>query len=251
MRLVAVFLAMLLPLVGCFGESAYILRDNIVKATPGDYIVTSQGKMCTVLHIRDRTLYGLVVEEITVPLNRIPKVKHSWRKWVESGASGHTAWVSFNLNVVNGNIDNAYSYTKNMWFQIPQSDNFFSQLLNLEFEHVPYGERKRVGPRTSVPTANEWKNLWQPRMIVDGQTVGNVKFEAWRALWPNDGGDLAGKLIEVYIPDDSERYPSYFPYWLQISGAVCKAKVRIVDSGTGLVSPKPNLKDVARREIGK
>ena len=44
-------------------------------------------------------------------------------------------------------------------------------------------------------------------------------------------------MIEVYVPHESNKYPAYFPYWLQISGMVGKAKVRIVDSGSQLASP--------------
>jgi hypothetical protein len=51
----------------------------------------------------------------------------------------------------------------------------------------------------------------------------------------------SGKSIEVYVPHENNKYPSYFPYWLQISGLISNAKVRIIDSGTGMISPAPPL----------
>ena len=114
-----------------------------------------------------------------------------------------------------------------------------SKLLNLKFTLIPENARKRVGPRAS--SGRESRPLWQPRMIVDGQPINGVLFDAWRTRWPADGSELSGKMIEVYLPKDTERYPAYFPYWLQINGAIGKAKVRIINSGNKLQSSKPML----------
>jgi hypothetical protein len=76
---------------------------------------------------------------------------------------------------------------------------------------------------------------------VDGNNIPAVPFEAWQTHWPKDGTDLSGKSIEVYVPQENDKYPSYFPYWLQISGMVGNAKVRIVDSGSYMNSPMPPL----------
>ena len=78
-------------------------------------------------------------------------------------------------------------------------------------------------------------------MIVEGQVVPGVEFNAWRTRWIKDDSELSGKVIDIYLPKDADKHLSYFPYWLQISGVVGKAKVRIIDSGLGLRSPKPKL----------
>jgi len=220
-------------------ESRYIMRENMSKARPGDYLVTTQSKMFTVMHIRDKNGDDLVMEEISAPLNRIPKNRYTWHQWIECGAPGNTSWMMYHLNTATGKMQESFSYTKNCWFNIPESENFLSTLLNLQFTLVPLKERKRVGPKSSTSVVGEWRNLWQPRMVVNGLVVEGVSFNAWRGRWPSDGSELAGKVIEVYIPEESDLYPSYFPYWMQISGMIGKAKVRIVDSGTGLQSPKP------------
>ena len=43
------------------------LRDNLKKAKKGDYIVTTQSKNYTLLHIYDKQDSSLSIEEITVP----------------------------------------------------------------------------------------------------------------------------------------------------------------------------------------
>jgi len=223
-------------------ENRAILKENFSKAKPGDFIVTSQSKMFTVLHIKEKTNDGLVLEEITAPGNKIPRNKYTWRKWVENNAPGNTSWVIYRLNTSTGSIDSSYSYTKKTWFKLNDADNFMSKLLNMRFYHVPDSERKRVGPKGGgSPALREARSMWQPKMIVDGQVISGVSFEAWKARWPKDGSDLAGKSIEVYLPEQSDLYPSYFPYWLQISGMIGKAKIRIIESGGNLISPKPNM----------
>jgi hypothetical protein len=233
----AFLLLLIIPTLG-FTEAKAVLRHNFVKAKPGDYIVTNQGKMFTVLHIRASIENGFLLEEITAPLNRIPKKRYTWKQWIENNAPGHTSWVAYWLNTGNGDIERAFSFTKNCWFKIRDSENFITTLLNLRFHQIPVSKRKRIGPKSGSPSGQEWRQVWQPRMIVDGQIIEDVSFDAWKAKWPSDGSELSGKLIEVYTPEDSDLYPSYFPYWLQVSGMIGKARVRIMDSGKGLKSPK-------------
>lgn len=219
-------------------EGHPILKENMAKAIPGDFIVTNQGKMFTVLYIRDKVPNGLILEEISVPMDRIPKNNFSWREWVENQGPGNSSWVMYRLNTVNGDIEASFSYTKNCWFKIRDNENFLSTLMNTNFYLVPTKERKRVGPRGSNPSGKEARDLWTPKMTVNGKVINNISFNAWKSRWPSDGSDLAGKAIEIYIPEKSDQYPSYFPYWLQISGIVGNAKIRIVESGSELKSPK-------------
>jgi hypothetical protein len=145
----------------------------------------------------------------------------------------------YEIDLKTGQMLRYYSFTKKGWFEIADADNFLSKLLNLKLVKTPEQARKKVGPKpVSGP---DWRPIWQPQMIVDGKRIKGVSFDAWRTRWPRDGGDLSGKTIEVYLPQDSQRYPSYFPYWLQISGMVGKAKLRIIDSGSQLKSPAPSL----------
>lgn len=217
-------------------QEELLLKDNLKRARPGDFLVTTQSKNFTLLIVRSKNEQMLSIEEITLPASKAPKGTTSWRKWVEEGAPGHTSWIMYNIDLPTGTMQQTFSFTKNEWVNIPQAQNFFSTLLNLKLKKIEDSERKRVGPPPASDSRDR-RRLWQPTLVVDGKTVTGVDFDAWRTRWPSDGGELSGKIIEIYVPLENDKYPSYFPYWLQISGVVGNAKVRIVDSGSGLVSP--------------
>lgn len=227
-----------------FGESKIYLRDNLIKAQQGDYIVTAQNKTYTLLHIYDKSNQTLTIEEINAPSGSLSQIK-SWKQWVKNNAPGHTSWIIYTIDLSDGAIRENYSFTKNTWSEMSQGDNYLSTLLNLQLASIPLRERKKIGPPPDG--SRDLRSVWQPQMVIEGKVIPNVEFEAWRTRWPKDGTELSGRAIEVYLPKESDKYSSYFPYWLQISGMVGKAKIRIVDSGHNLMSPKsrpvkhPNL----------
>lgn len=215
-----------------------VLRNNLQLAQPGDYVVISANKTQTLLHIYSRQNQILTIEEIAVPESkRSPNI--SWKEWVQQGAPDNSSWVMYDIDLQTGQMKRYYSFTKKNWFEIPDADNFLSKLLNLKFTKIPEEARKRIGPK--IKSGPELRAIWQPRMVIEGKTIKGVKFDAWHTQWPRDNGDLSGKMIEVYLPSDSRCYPAYFPYCLQIHGAIGKAKIRIIDSGHKLQSPKPPL----------
>ncbi len=222
-----------------FGEEILYLRNNLSRAAPGDYIVTAQNKNYSLLHIFDKQGNTLTIEEISAPISRIP-MNFAWKNWVSLGAPGHTSWVMYDIDLQTSQMLRYFSFTKNSWFEMSRADNFLSTLLNLRLVKIPLQERKRLGapPIDGVP---EWRKFWQPQMIVDGAVIPGVTFDAWRTKWPKDGTELSGLSIEVYTPEKNELYPAYFPYWLQVNGLLGKAKVRIIDSGSQLQSPRPPL----------
>lgn len=231
--LTTLFFCLFLPLQAT--ENELLLRDNLQRAQPGDFIVTLQNKNNTLLLVRSKDENYIGIDEITVPSTRIPQKGFSWRNWVEKGAPGSTCWVMYMIHLPTGTIQQTYSFTKKEWVTVPQSQNFLSTLLNLQLHLVSEGDRKKVGPPPSKDSPDR-RNVWQPQLIVDGQKIPGIKFNAWRTRWPKDTTELSGRTIEVYLPADSVKYPSYFPYWLQISGMIGKAKVRIIDSGSQLYS---------------
>jgi hypothetical protein len=214
------------------------LRDNLMRATPGDYLVTAQGSHYTLLLIRDKASDALTIEEVTIPGERFPKQITSWRQWVETGAPGHTAWVAYTIAPKSGEMRQFFSFTKNGWCDIADADNFLGTLLNLRLLKMDAGSRRRVGPMPRDGFKDQ-RPFWNPRVVVEGKTIADVPFNAWKTRWPKDESELSGKTIEVYLPKDGDKYPSYFPYWLQIGGIIGKAKVRIIDSGFDLQSPRP------------
>ena len=221
-------------------QESIFLRDNLKRAIKGDYIVTAHNKNFTLLHIYDKKDALITIEEITVPTQRMQGRFPSWKEWIRQRAPYNTSWIMYTVNLNTGQMQEYYSLTKNAWFDMSQADSFLSTLLNLRLELVPMKDRRRIG-LPPIIGATDRRPYWQPRLVIDGQEVGGVIFDAWQTKWPKDNSELSGKSIEVYVPHENDKYPSYFPYWLQISGLISNAKVRIIDSGTGMVSPAPPL----------
>lgn len=219
------------------------LRTNLQQAKPGDFIVISCNKTATLMAIRDKKDNLLTIEEAAVPLVKWKCLNLSWRDWLEQSAPNNTSWVMYEVDLRTGQMVRYFSFSRNEWLDIPEADNFLGKLLNLKLVKIPEKTRKYVGPKPI--SGPDWRPLWQPQMIVDGQMIKGVKFDAWKTRWPRDDSDLSGKTIEIYLPQESQRYPSYFPYWLQINGAVGKAKIRIIDSGSNIRSPKPLFRPLA------
>ncbi|MCE5318829.1 MAG: hypothetical protein LLG04_15895 [Parachlamydia sp.] len=231
-----VFVMMLAFTFPLSGADELHLRDNLDLAKKGDYLVTAQGKMATMLHIFERTPTSLAIEEISIPLAQLPCSFQSWKQWMGIGAPGNTSWVLYVIELKSGHMLQCYSMTKKSWINVSQADNFLTTLLNLRFSLIPEWQKKKAGPPPLLGVPDR-RPAWQPRMIVEGKEVGGVAFHAWRAHWPKDKTILSNKTIEVYLPQDNAKYPSYFPYWLQISGVVGKAHIHIIDSGHEMASP--------------
>lgn len=217
------------------------LKDVMASAEPGGYVVTEQNKTFTFLHIHEKTSDTLIIEEVTIPGAKKPM---SWRNWFESGAPGHTSWTMSQINLQTGRIEETFSFTHQGWLDLADSTSFLTTLLNLSFQSVPENQRRRIGlaPGYGKP---DRRPIWNPRLIVEGQPVAHAQFSAWKARWPGDGSDLSRKKIEIYLPQlvsgNSPSFPVYFPYWLEVEGKIGSAKVRIVDSGTNVSSPKGDL----------
>lgn len=235
MQIIFVLLASLfLSFTSYSNTNQLVLRDNLQKAKAGDYIVVARNKNFTVLLIADHQSNRLVFEEITVPVNQIPSQIASWKNWVENGAPGNTCWIRYDIDLKSGQMNGLFSYSTGNWYDTTTADNWLTTLLNLQFYRVPDRERKKTGAHATINNPA----YWQPKMIFEGQQLDGVNFDAWKTRWPKDSTDLSNKVVEIYLPQDNDRFPSYFPYWLQISGLVGKAKVRVIDSGRDLASPK-------------
>ncbi len=225
-----------------FAQDLY-LRDNLYKANPGDYIVIAFNNTNTVMHIRQQRDNLLTVEEISTPeIKR--SADFSWKEWVRLNAPGHTNWVMYEIDLKTAKMIRYYSFSKQNWYEIPDNDNFLSKLLNLKLIKIPENMRKKIGPK--VDNEFDMRAIWQPQMIVEGSRIPGTLFDAWRTKWPRDASELSGKTIEIYTPQSGN---AYFPHWLQIHGVLGKAKIRVIDSGSGLSSPKPPLPNEHKQEL--
>lgn len=215
-----------------------ILRENMQRALPGDFIVAAQDKVCTLLLVDNVEGPILTLEELVIPMQRLPSPTPCWSGWLKQGAPGHTCWVRYRLNTATGHMVDYYSFTQRQWCSLSSQESLLATLLSLSFQPVPASERKRRGPKASIAT-HDPRELWQPPLICDGKVASGAIFDVWRSQWPRDGSDLAGRRIEIYLPAATTAYPSYFPYWLEVQGVTGRAKIRVLDSGHGLKSPQP------------
>jgi hypothetical protein len=230
--LLSAFLMLLtLPL---FSQDLF-LRDNLSQAQVGDYIITTQNRMYTALVIAAKDSNSVQIQEISIPEGLASAEMGSWRHWLQQGAPGNTGWIAYEVGLQDGRLLDCFSYTRNAWCEIPSADSFLSTILNLRLSPMETKFRRRTGG------GDNSRGYWQPKLIVNGQAMANAAFEAYKTRWPNDGSELANKQIEMYLPAYQGPYPNYFPYWLQVNGAVGKARVRIIDSGKDLRSPAPAM----------
>ena len=207
------------------------LKSQLSEASPGSYVVTEQAKSCALLYIREKVDNLLVIEEISIPFSNFTRQKMSWRQWFEIGAPGHTLWTVSQINLDTGVFEETYSYTHQGWVDMSDSNSFLCQLLNLNFSKIPICERKRVG---LPPGVNKKDNrpIWNPRVFIDGVQQTNIPFSAYKARWHRDNSELSCKVINIYLPEsNTENYPTFFPYLVEVEGKVANVKLRIIDAG--------------------
>lgn len=224
-------------------DAAMFLKDRLRTAEVGDYIVTGIDNNYTVLVVKDKNEFEMTIEEITVPFKRIkhPKMQwHGWRNWVECGAPGHTCWVMYSIHSPTGKMKSYYSYTKQGWGRPSEADNFLTKLFNLRMVPLREEDMKKIGPAPEKGVKDSRRN-WAPRMFYEGREIQGVAFEGWKTRWPKDGSELSGKTITIFTPKDERRYPAYFPYWLEVKEMFGKARVRIIDSGKNLRTPRSTM----------
>lgn len=238
------FLLFFISTQSSFATDPIFLRERLSQAQQGDFIVSFYNKTYSLLHLHTLHDSSFVIEEVSIPQHKIKKTQPvNWRQWLEQGAEGHTAWTLFEISKEDGNLLEFYSFSRKGWLEFDSSDSIFSTLLTLPFQPVEEKHRRKRG---SLPQAGskDLRSVWNPKMTVDGRVISDVPFDCFKALWPNDGSEIAGKEIEIYLPQKSSQFPSHYPYWLSIKNTVSSAKIRVIDSGKYLRSP---IKDLPRR----
>lgn len=214
-------------------EETLFLKNRFEKAAAGDFIVALHEQTYSLLHIHSKTDNAVIIEEVSVPKHLIQPSSINWKEWLLSDAKGHSSWIFYELSYPEMKLNDAFSFSSNAWLEKEQQ--VFETLFSLPFEKVPYRERKKIGP---APTGDsiDHRSVWHPPLIKRGKIIKGALFDAWRCTWPRDGSDLSDKVIEIYLAKDFSI--DYYPFWLQLSNAFAKAKIRVIDSGHGLRSAK-------------
>src|SRR5271156_1681101 len=210
--------------------NAFSLKDKIVKGNPGDYVVTEQMGTYSILVIRSLSPNHLLLEEIDVPKLNLEPAPSSWKDWIAKEAPGHTAWVSYLIDLEKNNLLEIYSHSRSAWLYAEDPNNFLSRLMTLSLEQTPSDKRKRIGP---PPSGDEdHRALWLPSVTFEGKKMEKPPITAWTTKWPSDNSIIAGCEIELYFSGFA------FPYWIEIKSPHYKAAIRTIDSGCEMTSPK-------------
>ncbi len=215
------------------------IKDRLIKATPGDYIVTAQGSNYSVLLLRSKEGSRVVLEEITVEQSKIDTKKTTWKKWIESKGPNAISWTAVALDLEKQLLTQCYSYTDKQWLIIEEADYLFKNLLSLPFRPTRDNERKRVGP-APMPGEIDRRKLWKPQLTREGKKSKGAEYEVLRSKWPADKTQLAGCIIEFYL--DAANPTFAFPHWIEVQHPHFTFKIRAIDSGSSVSSPMPLLK---------
>lgn len=204
---------------------SFCLRDHLLKAEKGDYIVSFQNNIYSLLIIDERTDHSLLLAQISVPAEKINLKNFSWNEWLKH-PKNYSSMNLLEIDLSRSKLTRAYSISKRMFYNCDQ--NFLTGLLNLKLVLLNDDERKKIGPAPNDET--DRRQNWNPPMIKHGAKQKNPNYLVYRALWPKDGSLLSDKWIDLYFDKDS--YFS-FPYWIQVSTGNIEIILKIIDSGNG------------------
>ena len=160
------------------------LQQKFTQAHAGDFIVTAQEGNYSLLFIRSITADILLLEEISIPEKQIDIKKVDWKKWAEDKASGHTSWTLYEIDRKSGKLIECFSYSKNGWLYLDESEQFLTKLLTLPLNAVSEKERKKIGPQPS-PGESDQRSPWNPPLIVEGKKIDKPAFDVLKTKWPD------------------------------------------------------------------
>ncbi len=243
MKRILCLLFLILPTL-FFGDFSF--KDKFVHAEKGDYFVTKQNKVFSILIVHSLQNQTLILEEISAPAHKINKRKINWKKWVEDRAPGHSSWIMYEIDLQHGKLLECYSFSQNAFLTYSSLDTFLPTLLKLPLSPIPKHSQKKIGP---PPTEGpDYRKLWKPPLYFSGQKQKNTEFTSYTSHWPNDGTELASKKIELFFDEKRPSFP--FPYWIEIADSHLTFKIHTIDSGKNLLSPYQQMPKRAPEFIG-
>ncbi len=229
MRIWGFFIGSLVVTLLC---SSFKMADRLLEGSPGDYIVTLQDRNYSLLFLREIRTDAFLFEEITVPTHLINKSSPPWKEWLLKGASGHTSWVQYEIDPKTFQLLEAYSFSKNGWLYLDETDYILSKLLSLPLSPILANDRKKIGPAPREDEIDRRK-LWNPPFVFEGQKK-TASSEAWKTFWPQDNSLLSACQITLYFPPKDL---STFPSWIEASNGHFSYAIKLIDSGKNIQSP--------------
>ncbi|MCK4934140.1 MAG: hypothetical protein KAR79_00990 [Simkaniaceae bacterium] len=223
------------------------LKDKLQNALPGDYIVTQQNSVYSLLTIHKIQATTVILEEISIPAHKVSASKMHWKNWVENKAPGHSSWIMYEIDLKKGLCLESYSFSRNAFLAQGGSDNFIVTLLELPLILLEESLQKKIGP--SPPFGEpDLRKTWKPKQYIEGIKCKTTQFNAYRTVWPKDRTELSQKQVDLYFDALNPDFP--FPYWMQITDGSLSFKMHAVDSGRGLTSPQKHFPKKAPEFVG-
>lgn len=210
--------------------SEFRFKEQLQKGQKGDFIVVQNGKLFSLIAIKDLSQNELILEEISIFQDQLTK-NFSWKTWITNKAPGHTSWNVLDIDLKAGKIKNCYSISKKSWVNLSENESLLTKLLNLPMKPLPKDLRRKIGP-PPMSGEQDLRPLWNPPVTIDGHKKEHVDFAVFQMKWPSDESELSGKYIDLFfLQNDS--FP--FPYWIQITSIEQLSVIfRVVDSGKAL-----------------
>ncbi len=213
--------------ISCFAAS---LADRLEHAHVGDYIVTELDKTISLVRIRALSEQQLVLEEVTAPASLINPAKIRWATWLQENAEGHTSWLLYHINRKTGALEKCYSYTQQGWVTLDFP--LLPKMLTLPLASTPHDKLRRIGPAPQRDEEDR-RSLWIPPLVFQGKKLTKPALEVMETRWPEDHSQISLCRIELYFYRD---FP--LPVWVEGTNGHFTMKVRTLDFGHNLASPK-------------
>ncbi len=208
------------------------LGDKVLNGAVGDYIITEQNKLYSLIRIHSLEPSKVIIEEISFPYKALSS---DVANWLKNGALGHTSWSLLEIDLKTNTLQKFFSFTKNSYLAFSPEDSFLLKILDLPLTPISNEERKKIGPPPKE--GFDTRKVWNPPLYFEGKKENAPQFTAYKLIYPKDGSLLSGKKIELFFNKSNDSFP--FPYWGQITDdSEAALKFRVIDSGRNLFSPK-------------
>ncbi|MBI5274578.1 MAG: hypothetical protein HY860_05950 [Chlamydiales bacterium] len=210
------------------------MDDRLASAKNGDFVVFQINQLITLIVIKKIEKERLYIEEICIP-NTNHSIK-DWKRWVEQKAPGHTSWISYQIDLTNKKINDAYSLTQKSKIALSAEDSFILKLFELSFDLIPDKNRRKIGPEP-MDGSLDTRKIWTPLLVMEGKKISSPIIEATTATWPKDNSELSGKKIECYFFQEKDSFP--LPFWIQITDdSEARFNIIGIDCGKNLYNNK-------------
>lgn len=196
--------------------NGFQLKSRLNEAKVGDSIIYAHKSHATLVRIGSINDKEMVIEEVSGPLSMVTL------DWYTKKAPKHTSWTKSVIDKASCKVIRRVSVDDAQMLET--EIEFLPTLMKLELTSLK--DRKKIGPE---PQAGEVDNrkIWNPRIVFNSKEL-TAEVEAYRIQWPEDGTELAGRLIDIYIP--TKEGLAYLPYWIEVYSGPLKFKIFATES---------------------